>query len=305
MIDILGKRRLYYFFSLLVIVPGLISLGLYGMKLSIDFTGGSRMTFVSKNNIQNKDIDSLKQIISSEKGIVASVQKLERTVIIRTAPFNEKQNAQVIEKITGKKLSLKEESFETVGPTIGKETTLNALKATGIAAFLILLYIAWSFRKVPKPASSWRFAVCTIIALLHDALVVLGVFSLFGHFLGVEIDSLFVTAVLTVIGFSVHDTIVVFDRIRENLLKTTGKPFEQIVNDSILQTLGRSLNTSITALLVLFSLLLFGGQSIHWFAMALFIGIASGTYSSIFNAAPLLVTWNEWDKKRKNKKQEG
>jgi preprotein translocase subunit SecF len=305
MIDILGKRRLYYFFSLLVIVPGLISLGLYGMKLSIDFTGGSRMTFVSKNNIQNKDIDSLKQIISSEKGVVASVQKLERTVIMRTAPFNEKQNAQVIEKITEKKLSLKEESFETVGPTIGKETTLNALKATGIAAFLILLYIAWSFRKVPKPASSWRFAVCTIIALLHDALVVLGVFSLFGHFLGVEIDSLFVTAVLTVIGFSVHDTIVVFDRIRENLLKVSGKPFEQIVNDSILQTLGRSLNTSITALLVLFSLLLFGGQSIHWFAMALFIGIASGTYSSIFNAAPLLVTWNEWDKKRKNKKQEG
>ena len=143
-----------------------------------------------------------------------------------------------------------------------------------------------------------RQKVSAIIALIHDVLVVLGIFAILGHFFGVEVDSLFVTALLTVIGFSVHDTIVVFDRIRENLRRSSGS-FSQIVNDSILQTLDRSLNTSLTVLLVLFALLLFGGESIRWFVVALLIGVASGTYSSIFNAAPILVVWQEWSEKRK------
>jgi preprotein translocase subunit SecF len=171
----------------------------------------------------------------------------------------------------------------------------------GAFSFLILLYIAISFRKVPKPTTSWRFAVATIVALLHDVLLLVGIFSLLGHFLNVEVDSLFITAVLTVIGFSVHDTIVVFDRIKENLQKVGGSSFAQVVNDSILQTFVRSLNTSLTAILVLLALLLFGGESIRWFVVALLIGIISGTYSSIFNAAPMLVLWDEWDKKRKLK----
>jgi preprotein translocase subunit SecF len=170
-----------------------------------------------------------------------------------------------------------------------------------ISSILILIYIAISFRKVPKPTNSLRFGIATIIALLHDVLVLVGIFSILGHFFSVEIDSLFITAVLTVMGFSVHDTIVVFDRIRENLRKVGGVAFEQVVNESILQTFVRSLNTSLTALLVLFALLLFGGGSIHWFVLALLIGIASGTYSSIFNAAPILVTWHELDQKRKKK----
>jgi len=194
----------------------------------------------------------------------------------------------------------RQESFETIGPVIGSEITANAVKAVIVAAILIVLYISWSFRKVPKPASSFRFGICAIIALLHDALVLIGLFSLLGHFFHVEVDSLFVTAVLTVIGFSVHDTIVVFDRIRENLLKSgSGVAFEQIVNDSIVQTLSRSLNTSLTAILVLLSLLLFGGESIRWFVVALLIGIISGTYSSIFNAAPLLVVWQDWERRRR------
>jgi preprotein translocase subunit SecF len=163
-----------------------------------------------------------------------------------------------------------------------------------------VFYIALSFRKVPKPTSSLRFGICTVVALIHDVIVVLGIFSLLGVFLHVEVDSLFVTAILTVIGFSVHDTIVVFDRIRENMLKNSTLAFDRIVNDAILQTLTRSLNTSLTALLVLFTLLLFGGETIRWFVLALFIGIASGTYSSIFNAAPLLVSWYKWDQRRKN-----
>ena len=168
-----------------------------------------------------------------------------------------------------------------------------------MASLLIVVYITYVFRKVPKPASSFRFGVSVVLALLHDVLVVVGLFSLLGHFFKVEVDSLFVTAVLTIIGFSVHDTIVVFDRIRENLEKMAGRPFEQIVNDSILQTLNRSLNTSLTVILVLFALLLFGGETIRWFVVALLVGVISGTYSSIFNAAPILVVWHQWSLKRK------
>jgi preprotein translocase subunit SecF len=209
------------------------------------------------------------------------------------------KHQEVLRVLQKQDASLKETSFETVGPVIGSETTVNAFKAVSVAILLIVLYIAWSFRGVPKPASSWRFGVCTVAALLHDVIVLVGIFAILGHFYGVEIDSLFITAVLTVIGFSVHDTIVVFDRIRENLRKMGNTSFGTVVNESIVQTLNRSLNTSLTTLLVLFTLFLFGGESIKWFVVALLIGILSGTYSSIFNAAPLLVVWENWSRKRK------
>jgi preprotein translocase subunit SecF len=220
-------------------------------------------------------------------------------VIVRTTPVNEKQNQQVKKELATRLGTFKEESFETIGPTIGQETTVNAVKAIIVASVLIVLYIAWSFRKVPKPTSSWRFGIAAVLALLHDLLVLIGLFSLFGHFFHVEIDSLFITALLTVMGFSVHDTIVVFDRVRENLLKGSPLPFPETVNNSILQTIDRSLNTSLTAALVLFTLLLFGGETTKWFVIALLIGIISGTYSSIFNAAPFLVLWHEIDQRRK------
>src|SRR6185436_17724194 len=158
----------------------------------------------------------------------------------------------------------------------------------------IILYIAYAFRKVARPITSWQFGVAAIVALLHDLLVVLGVFSLLGHFKGIEIDSLFVTAMLTVLGFSVHDTILVFDRIRENLRVYSSQPLDFVVNHSISQTIVRSLNTSVTVLLVLLALLLFGGESIKYFVLALFIGIITGTYSSIFVASPILVIWQRW-----------
>ena len=175
----------------------------------------------------------------------------------------------------------------------------SRFEAVVVASILIVLFIAYSFRSVPKPASSLKFGICAIIALLHDVLVLLGVFSILGHFFHVEVDSLFLTAILTVIGFSVHDTIVVFDRIRENLRRLGGEHFENVVNASILQTLSRSVNTSMTVILVLFTLLLFGGESIRWFIVALLVGVISGTYSSIFNASPLLVLWHEFAKKRR------
>ena len=162
-----------------------------------------------------------------------------------------------------------------------------------VASIFIVLYIAFSFRQVSKPASSWRFGITAIVALFHDILLIIGVFAILGKFLGVEVDTLFVTALLTIIGFSVHDTIVVFDRIRENLQKNIGKKFTEVANISVVQTLGRSLNTSLTVIFVLIALLLFGGETIKWFVVALLIGIISGTYSSIFNATALLVWWEE------------
>lgn len=296
--NIIDKKYLYFIISLIIIIPGLISLTLFGLRSAIDLTGGSRLELKFQSTINNQQL--IINNILREQGIeTSSIQEAQGNIfIIRTRPLDQNTHQEIENAIEKKFPTVKELSFETVGPTIGKETTTNAIKAVILASILIVLYIVWSFRKVPKPASSFRFGICAIVALVHDILVVVGAFSLFGHFFSVEIDSLFVTALLTIIGFSVHDTIVVFDRIRENLRRMPGLPFSQVVNDSILQTLGRSLNTSLTVLLVLFTLLLFGGESIRWFIVALLIGVASGTYSSIFNASPLLVVWEEWSRKK-------
>lgn len=291
--NIVGKKYWYFVFSLLVIIPGIVSLLLWGLRLSIDFTGGSRIEYQVSN-------EEIVKIVKDQGVEINSVQKSANTYIIRTKPLGQKEHQKIKQAVESRLKDAKEVSFQTIGPTIGSETTANALKAIVVASVLIVLYIAWSFRKVPKPASSFRFGICAIVALLHDVLVVVGVFSLLGHFLHVEVDSLFVTALLTIIGFSVHDTIVVFDRIRENLRRMPGATFATVVNDSILQTLSRSLNTSLTVILVLFTMLLFGGETIRWFVVALLVGIISGTYSSIFNAAPLLVVWEEWSRSRRS-----
>lgn len=299
--NIVGKRNWYFAFSLLIIIPGVISLFLWGLNLSIDFTGGSEMTFVYPQNVNEKIISNVRDSFVKEKIQIISLQQSSNQVTLRTKALSSAQDDALVKDLQKSDKGVIQQQFETIGPVVGSEITTNALYAIFVAAVLIVLYIAWAFRGVRKPMSSWRFGICAIIALLHDALVVLGIFSLLGHFFGVEIDSLFVTALLTVIGFSVHDTIVVFDRIRENLRRNLTGAFPQVVNDSILQTLVRSLNTSLTALLVLFTLLIFGGASIRWFIVAMLIGIASGTYSSIFNASQLLVVWQEWVDGRKNR----
>lgn len=301
--DIVGKKYLYFAISILVMVPGIIALFLFGLNLSIDFTGGTRLTYEipsTDGSVQNAKLEG---IIEAQQVEVGSVQSANdnNTFIIRTKPIDEPKHQQVKQAIENQYPSAREVSYETVGPTIGQEITANAFKAILAATFLIVLYIALSFRKVPKPASSWRFGICAVVALVHDVLVTVGIFAILGHFWHIEIDSLFVTAILTVIGFSVHDTIVVFDRIRENLRRMPNMSFATVTNASIVQTIGRSLSTSVTVVLVLFTMLLFGGETIKWFVVALLIGIVSGTYSSIFNAAPLLVLWHEWSEKRKKK----
>ena len=249
------------------------------------------MKFTEKNNQPDKS--KLEKIIRENKlELVSLTQTGGNTYLVRLKPIDKDQNENFQKELNKQFGQVEELRFEIVGPTIGKETTGNAVKAVIFASVAIIIYITLSFRHIPKPYSSWKFGISAVAALIHDVLLVLGVFSIFGHFLKVEIDSLFITALLTVMGFSVHDSIVVFDRIRENLTKSTGT-FSEIVNNSLLQTLARSLSTSLTVLLTLTALLLFTGESIRWFIIALLIGIASGTYSSIFNAAPLLVLWEE------------
>ncbi len=299
--NLIKHRNWYFAISGIIIIPGIISLILFGLQLGIDFTGGSQFQLSKKVSTPNQQIQS---IVQKDGVKVYSIQDSgSNTVLVRTEPVNQKTNVRVVQSLQNIDPTIQEKSFDTVGPTIGIETTKNAFIAVIIASIAIMGFIAFAFREVSKPLASWKYGVAAIAALLHDVLLVMGVFSIIGHFFGVEIDVLFITAVLTVMGFSVHDTIVVFDRIRENLKKELGLPYEEVVNISLLETFNRSLNTSLTVIIVLFTLLLFSGESIRWFVAALLIGILSGTYSSIFNASPILVAWNNWDQRRKNKKK--
>lgn len=298
--NIIAKKNIYFIFSLLLIIPGMISLFLYGLNVSIDFTGGSRITYVFSAPVSQENTQEVKEVFEAVGATGVTTQPSGTSLIVRTPPLNEKQTANILTQFEQRGLNARQESLEIIGPTIGEETTKKAVIALVLSAILILLYLAWSFRSVPKPTSSWQFGITTVITLLHDVLVLLGVFSLLGHFYNVEVDSLFITALLTVMGFSVHDTIVVFDRIRENLIKGRNTSFANTVNDALIQTMTRSLNTSFTSLLVLLTLLLFGGDTVRWFIVALLVGIATGTYSSIFNAAPLLVAWQEWKSRKKS-----
>lgn len=297
--NIIGRRKLWYAISLLFIIPGTISLVLYGLRLGIDFKGGS-LEEVS-GHVSTSQAQQLtgglgfKDITVTPSGGDTLV-RFRDDVDARTA----EQHHQDL-KNRMQTAGHAEIRFDTVGPSVSKDITRNALIAILLASLAIVLYIAFAFRNMPPPVSPWAFGVAAIVALLHDSLVLIGIFSILGHFLHVEVDSLFVTAVLTVIGFSVHDTIVVFDRIRENLRRRR-ESFEEVVNDSILETLVRSINTSLTVLLTLLALFLFGGQSIKLFVLALLIGIASGAYSSIFNASPLLVSWHNYKLKQADKK---
>ncbi|MFA6587749.1 MAG: protein translocase subunit SecF [Patescibacteria group bacterium] len=300
MYAIIQKRKYYYTLSLLLLIPGILSMFIWGFKFGIDFTGGSLMRLEF-----SKNVPSTQQITEAVK--VAEVKNVsiqltgEKGLSLRLEPITNAQKEKILSNLKKFDEKITENSFETIGPTIGSELKRKSITAMAIVLILIILYITWAFRKVSVgPVPSWIYGVSAIIALVHDMIMVIGIFSIFGHFFGIEIDTLFVTALLTILGFSVHDTIVVYDRIRERLISSTGKTYEEVVNESMNQTMVRSINTSMTALLILFALVLFGGNTIRNFVLALLIGIASGTYSSIFVASPILVTWNNFRQKKKN-----
>lgn len=290
-------KWIYFLVSLLIVIPGTFYLFRYGLKLSIDFTGGTLLEIQSQSPVEASQI----QDIATEQGIeiVSLQQSEENTFLVRSKEISQEQNEKFKARLSQIGQGIDEKRFETVGPVIGSELTRKAFLAVIIASVFIVVYIAWSFREIPKPYSPWKFGASAVLALLHDVLVLVGLFAILGHHFDVEIDALFITAMLTVIGFSVHDTIVVFDRVRENLPRLSKVPFEQVVDFSLTETLTRSLNTSVTVALTLTALLLFGGETIRWFVVALLVGIVSGTYSSIFNASPILVLWESRAKKTK------
>lgn len=298
MIHIIKYKYAYLIFSAILLIPGIFSLIFWRLNLSIDFTGGSLFNI----SFPTKADNSLVRQIFENKGVAVEniVEEAGNSLLIRTKETDAKTNDEIMKLITEKYPDAKELSFETVGPAVGSEATQKAFIALLWSMVGILLYIAYAFRNIPKPYSSFRFGASAIISMLHDALMVLGIFSILGHFFKIEIDSLFITALLTVIGFSVHDTIVVFDRIRENLNKLPKSySFEEIVNFSIVETLSRSFATSWTVVMTLFALFMLGGESIKTFVLAMLVGVISGTYSSIFTASPIIVIWEAYANKRK------
>ena len=287
-----GKRHLWYALSLLFLIPGILSLAIHGLNLGIDFTGGSSWQIQFQHEVSTEAIQSVLTANGRPESTVQQVGKAsDHTYVIRMKELNEgspekKQLEEALSKLSP--MNPAAEELNTVGAAVGTSIRNRALLAIALAAIGVLLYIAWAFRNTQNPL---LYGICAIVAMLHDAIIVTGIFSIMGWIWGTEIDALFVTALLTVIGFSVHDTIVVFDRIRENLSRRISSRFEEVVNYSIAQTLVRSLNTSLTVVITLAALYLFGGSTTKEFVLALLIGIIAGTYSSIFNASQLLVSW--------------
>jgi len=304
MIDIVKHRYLYFGISLLVIIPGMIALIIWGLPLGIDFRGGSLIDI--RFDTGTVPQPSLVTALYAENGFNDSIVQTsgQNGLVIRSLEMTDAQRNQLVSALeTRFNSSITVQRFESVGPSVGQEVAKRAAEAVGLAALGILLYIMYAFRGVPN---AFRYGVAAIIAMLHDVAVVVGVEAILAHFLHWEADSLFLTALLTVIGFSVHDTIVVFDRIRENLNIYRKLSYESVVNHSIVQTLVRSINTQLTVMLTLLSLALFGGITIRHFVVILLVGVFSGTYSSIFNASPILVVWEnrEWHTWfRRNKQQ--
>lgn len=291
---IIDKRYWYFLLSLIVMLPGLIGLALWGLPLAIDFTGGSKLE-LRMPAATGLTVEAVQQLLA-ENGLENAVAQLAEnsTVIVRSKAMEDATKGKVVAALEARFGGPSELlAFESVGPVVGAEVTWRAAQAVGVAALGILLFITYAFRGTDH---AMRYGVCAIIAMLHDVAVVVGVSALLGRWMGWEVDALFLTALLTVIGFSVHDTIVVFDRIRENLVVHRRASYEAVVNHSMAQTLDRSINTQLTALLPLLALALFGGTTTFHFVVTLLVGIISGTFSSIFNAAPILVVWEnqEW-----------
>lgn len=294
MINWMKFKWLYFFISALVIIPGLVSLFIFGLRPSIDFTGGTLLEYRFNQEISPQEINNLLQEKDYE---VYSVQVSGEKSYLLRMPALEKEKALEVSNLLAEKFNdePQEIRFEVVGPTLGRELMIKTIVAIILAAGFILGYVAWRFKNA-------KFGFCAILAMFHDTLVMLGAFSLLGYFFGVEVDTLFVTAVLTILSFSVHDTVVVYDRIRESQKLFPKASFESLVNKAVTETLSRSLNNSLTIIFMLIALLLLGGVTIKWFVAALLIGTISGTYSSTFNAAPLLVVWENISQRRKEQK---
>jgi len=287
---------IYYIISGVLIIGAVVSLSMFGLKFGIEFVGGTNMQIEFNGSRPSNEAvgDALK---SFNLGQITVQPTGEKGAILQFKGVDEDTHQQMLTELN-KLFPMSEKSFQYIGPSVGQELRNKTQLAIALALLAITLYIAFAFRKVSKPISSWKYGVTSLIALVHDVLIPLGVFSILGKFYNVEITIPIIAALLTVLGFSVHDTIVIFDRLRENILRRGMNQFEETVNLGLNQTLGRSISTVLTTLLVIVSLYFLGGETLKYFALALIIGITSGAYSSIFIASPLLVSWYKWSLKK-------
>jgi preprotein translocase subunit SecF len=294
MIDFVGKRSWFFFISALVFIVSIASLAIFGLKPGIDFAGGTSLTLEFSSPIEQT---KLRQEMANLGYSEATIQKMgpdSFLVHLREISAQERDTLRDnLETNLGNQLQVTD--YYSTSPTVGATTARNAGIAVIIAAIGMLIYIAWAFRKMPKP---FRWGMSAVVALLHDVIILIGIFSFLGWIAGIEINALFITALLTIVGYSINNTVVVYDRIRENKAKGISSDFAVTVNSSIVETLGRCLNTSLTTVFTILALFLFGGATIHYFVLALLIGVCIGTYDSICIAGELLVTWErgEWGK---------
>jgi preprotein translocase subunit SecF len=297
MIDFVGKRRWFFLISLILVVIGIVSLVISQiqlgtpLRLGIDFTGG---TYTRLNFNPQVEQEQLRQALSNLGHPEATTQPSEDDFLIRLREISPEEWEDLIKELeTSLGSQITARSQDTISAHVATQTASNALIAVIIAAVAMMFYIVWAFRRMPKP---FRWGTCAVIALIHNVFIIVGIFSLLGWLAGVAIDALFITGLLAVVGYSINNTVVVFDRIRENVSRRIRPDFAETVNDSLIDTLGRCLNTALTTLFVLLAMFLFGGATIHYFVLVLLLGVIIGTYSSVCIASPLLVVWErrEW-----------
>jgi preprotein translocase subunit SecF len=297
---ILKFKKFFIALSASVVIASFVVIGMYGLKLGIEFTGGSVLEFTLKDNTPESTV---RDRLTSAYGQGFILQQTDKgfSLKIKTEGDGITHNLHVINVLSDNKPdTIEVQKFDTISPTLGNELKNKALFALALALACITVFIAYAFRKVSTPVSSWKYGFITMIALVHDIVITIGVFALLGHTIGLEVDALFLTALLVILGYSINDTIVVFDRIRENLShvsenKRKGE-FEQIVGNSLSQTFVRSINTTMTTVMSATILFILTEGNIHYFALAMIIGMASGAYSSLFVASPLLAFFNKTEK---------
>ncbi len=291
-LNVIGHSKLWLAISGGIIVVAFIALFTYGLNFGIDFTGGSLLQV----NAPATSVEALRNGVATA-GFESVVQQGEGDAyFVRLAPVTEEEHQAIFTAVKTVSPDAAEIRFDTVGPVIGGELESASVKATALMLLLITLYVAWAFRKVTRPVASWKYGVVTMIAAFHDVIIPLGVFAVLGHYFGYQVDMAFVAAVLTILGYSINDTIVVLDRTRENLIRHRhgDASFGAIVNKSVVETFARSINTTFATMLPLLAVFIVGGATTRPFVLALIIGMLSGAYSSIFVASPLLVEWEKW-----------
>lgn len=300
MYQIIAKRKIWLSLSAVMMALAITAIAVWGLRFGIDFTGGGVLEVrYNQNRPTTEEIKKSLEPLSLSNLIIQPVGDNE--VKLRFLEIDEAKHQEILKTLNNSKESgtnnVEELRYDSVGPTVGRDLRSRATTSIILVLIAIIIYIAWTFRKVSQPVSSWKYGVCAVIALFHDVTIMVGFFALLGRYYGYQVDITSIAAVLTILGYSINDTIVVFDRTRENIFRTR-LSFAETVNLSLNQTLARSIYTSLTTMLTLIAIVFFGGVSIRNFALALLIGVFFGAYSSVFVASPLLVVWNNWHNRR-------